>query len=78
MDSLRYLGVIMNLPLKWDLRIGYLGRKFASSSVALCKVQHCGNVNLIQKTYFCVVCELHYAILNWGTANETLWDDLIE
>jgi len=66
-DSIKYLGVVIDSRLNWDLHIAHADKKVACGSAALYKLQPYVNVDLLRKVYLSIVyCHLHYVILMSG------------
>jgi len=66
-ESIKYLGVVIDSRLNWELHIADVGRKIACGIPSLYKLQPCINVDLLHKIYFSIVyCHLYHAILIWA------------
>jgi len=66
-DSVKYLGILIDSKLKWTSHLENLGKKVAS---VLFKLQPFADVHLLRIVYFSLVYSRRiYGILNWATAN---------
>ena len=69
-DSVKYLGILIDSKLTWNSHLENLGKKVATGASVLFKLQPFANVRLLRIVYFSLVYSyLNYGILNWATAN---------
>jgi len=69
-DSVKYLGILIDSKLKWTSNLKNLGKKVASGANVLFKLQPFADLHLLRIVYFSLVySHLIYGILNWATAN---------
>ena len=75
-DSVKYLGILIDSKLTWTPHLENLGKKDASGASVLFKLQPCADVHLLRIVYFSLVySHLIYGILNCATAN---WSSIAE
>ena len=66
-DSVRYLGVILDNKLDWNKHISYLTGKLSSSAGILSKLKHFIPLkSLVMVCYSIVQSYLQYAVTSWG------------
>ena len=76
-DSVKYLGILIDSKLTWTSCLENLGEKVASGASVLFQLQPFADVHLLRKVYFSLVySHLIYGILNWATANWSSIADL--
>ena len=76
-DSVKYLGILIDSKLKWTSHLENLGKKVASGASVLVKLQPFADVHLLRIVYFSLVySHLIDGILNWATANWSSIADL--
>ena len=69
-DSVKYLGILIDSKQTWNNHCENLGKKAASGASVLFKLQPFADVHLLIIVYFSLVySHLIYGILNWATAN---------
>jgi hypothetical protein len=71
-QSIKYLGVMLDDQFKWKDHVNYLRKKLSSSSGIISKLRHFVDKATLKKNYHALVkTHLQYAILCWGSANKT-------
>ena len=76
-DSVKYLGILIDSKLTWNSHLEHLGKKVASGASVLFKLQPFADIHLLRIVYFSLVySHLIYGILNWATANWSIIADL--
>ena len=69
----KYLGVIIDDKLKWHDHITYICRKIFKFSDLFYRIRRITTTKILLMLYYALVCpHLHYSIIDWGCACNTL------
>ena len=70
--SVRFLGVLIDPQLRWDIHIDCLFKKLSSTLYLLRKLSNCLSKDVIKQAYYALFhSKMSYAILVWGHACNT-------
>nr|CAI5832635.1 unnamed protein product [Callosobruchus analis] len=71
-DSVKYLGIIIDKHLKWDLQIKFLSRKVRQLLPKFKFLREYLNTRCLETLYYSLVpSQLNYGILGWGGVHQT-------
>ena len=71
-NTMKYLGVILDDKMTWNSHIDYIRKKLASASGMISNLKYYVDVQTLIKIYHALLkSKLQYGILSWGFANKT-------
>ena len=71
--SYKYLGIVIDDKLKWNVHIDYICKKISKGCGALAKMRHCASLELLREIYYALIFSyIRYGITTWGNASESI------
>jgi len=68
-DSIKYLGVIIDIKLSWKPQISSLCGKLSQACGVVCKIRHFADMKILRLIYFSLFhSHLQYCIIDWRRA----------
>ena len=76
-DSYKYLGVIIDKKLNWELHVKHITPKIAKACGALARLRNFVSIDILKEVYYALIHSyLRYGILIWGNASNSVLQPL--